>query len=152
MEWNGADIPINTNSITLTSADHKKRNLAWIGGSSAAGALIGGLLGGGKGALIGAGAGGAAGVGTAAATGKRQVRVPAESHIDLPACAASCNMSATYSSKPDQIAGENLGPVRKLRRFGQIRRRSFLRLREKRADASQGIRKCLARVDGRSEF
>ena len=79
MEWNGSDVPINTNSITLTSADHKKRNLAWIGGSSAAGALIGGLLGGGKGALIGAGAGGAAGVGTAAATGKRQVRVPAES-------------------------------------------------------------------------
>jgi hypothetical protein len=79
MEWNGADVPIDTNSITLTSADHKKRNLAWIGGSSAAGALIGGLLGGGKGALIGAGAGGAAGVGTAAATGRRQVRVPAES-------------------------------------------------------------------------
>ncbi len=79
MEWKGADVPIDTNSITLTSADHKKRNLAWIGGSSAAGALIGGLLGGGKGALIGAGAGGAAGVGTAAATGRRQVRVPAES-------------------------------------------------------------------------
>jgi hypothetical protein len=79
MEWNGADVPIDTNSITLTSADHKKRNLAWIGGSSAAGALIGGLLGGGKGALIGAGAGGAAGVGTAAATGRRQIRVPAES-------------------------------------------------------------------------
>jgi outer membrane lipoprotein SlyB len=79
MEWNGAEVSIDTNSVTLTSADHKKRNLAWIGGSSAAGALIGGLLGGGKGALLGAGAGGGAGVATAAATGKRQVRIPAES-------------------------------------------------------------------------
>jgi hypothetical protein len=79
MEWNGADVSIDTNRVTLTSADHKKRNLAWIGGSSAAGALIGGLLGGGKGALLGAGAGGGAGLATAAATGKRQVRIPAES-------------------------------------------------------------------------
>jgi hypothetical protein len=81
MEWNGSEVPIDTNSVTLTSADHKKRNLAWIGGSSAAGALIGGLLGGGKGALIGAGAGGGAGVATAAATGKHQIRIPAESML-----------------------------------------------------------------------
>ena len=36
MEWNGAEVPLNTNSVTLTSADHKKRNLAWIGGGSGA--------------------------------------------------------------------------------------------------------------------
>ena len=58
MEWNGAEVPLNTNSVTLTSADHKKRNLAWIGGGSGAGALVGALLGGGKGAVLGAAAGG----------------------------------------------------------------------------------------------
>jgi hypothetical protein len=79
MEWNGAEVPIDTNSVTLTSAGHKKHNLAWIGGGSGAGALIGGLLGGSKGALLGAGAGGGAGVATAAATGKRKVHIPAES-------------------------------------------------------------------------
>lgn len=79
MEWNGAEVPLNTNSVTLTSADHKKRNLAWIGGGSGAGALVGALLGGGKGAVLGAAAGGGAGVAGAAATGKRQVRIPAES-------------------------------------------------------------------------
>ena len=79
MEWNGAELPIDTNNVTWNSGDHKKRNLAWIGGGSAAGALIGGLLGGGKGAAIGAGAGGGAGVAGAAATGKLQVRIPAES-------------------------------------------------------------------------
>ncbi len=79
MEWNGAEVPLNTNSVTLTSADHKKRNLAWIGGGSGAGALVGALLGGGKGAVLGAAAGGGAGVAGAAVIGKRQVRIPAES-------------------------------------------------------------------------
>jgi hypothetical protein len=79
MEWNGAEVPLNTNSVTFSSADHKKRNLAWIGGGSGAGALVGALLGGGKGAVLGAAAGGGAGVAGAAATGKRQVRIPAES-------------------------------------------------------------------------
>jgi hypothetical protein len=79
MEWNGVELPIDTNNVTWNSDGHKKRNLAWIGGGSAAGALIGGLLGGGKGAVMGAGAGGGAGVASAAATGKKQVRIPAES-------------------------------------------------------------------------
>ena len=104
MEWNGSEVPIDTNSITLTSADHKKRNLAWIGGSSAAGALIGGLLGGGKGALIGAGAGGGAGVGTAAATGKRQVPRSSGITIDLPACADQSQIMSglTRAAGPDR--------------------------------------------------
>ncbi|HYI97703.1 MAG TPA: hypothetical protein VEX68_29455 [Bryobacteraceae bacterium] len=79
MEWNGAELPIDTNNVTWNSGDHKTRNLAWITSGSAAGALIGGLLGGGKGAAIGAGAGGGAGLAGATATGKLQVRIPAES-------------------------------------------------------------------------
>lgn len=79
MEWNDTDLSIDTNSVTWTSADHKRRNLAWIGGGSGVGALIGGLVGGAKGALIGAGAGLGAGFTGAAITGKRKVRIPAES-------------------------------------------------------------------------
>jgi len=47
----------------------------------AAGALIGGLAGGGKGAAIGAGVGAAAGTGVAAATGKEEAIIPAESAL-----------------------------------------------------------------------
>ena len=42
------------------------------------GALIGGLVGGGKGAAIGAGAGAAAGTGGAALTGEKNIEIPAE--------------------------------------------------------------------------
>jgi hypothetical protein len=79
VEVNGANVPVQTSSVTKVSADHKKRNLLLIGGGSGLGALIGGLAGGPKGVLIGAGAGAAAGTAGAAATGKRQVRIPAES-------------------------------------------------------------------------
>lgn len=48
MEWNGTEVTIDTNGVTWTNADHKKHVLAWIGRGAAAGALIGGLLGGGK--------------------------------------------------------------------------------------------------------
>lgn len=60
---------------------HLKRNLAWIGGSGAGGAVIGALAAGGKGALIGGPVG--AGVGTAVAfmTGKKDIRLPAEAAL-----------------------------------------------------------------------
>ncbi len=58
---------------------HKGRNVKAIGGTAAAGAIIGALAGGGKGAAIGAGAGAGAGTVGAAATGKKDVRLPVES-------------------------------------------------------------------------
>lgn len=60
---------------------HLKRNLAWIGGSGAGGAIIGAIAAGGKGALIGGPVG--AGVGTAVAyvTGKHDLRLPAETPL-----------------------------------------------------------------------
>jgi len=74
-------IPVSTNSRTFQGKSHTKGNAVKIGGGTAAGALIGGLAGGGKGALIGAGAGAAAGTGVAYATGKEQAVVPAESTL-----------------------------------------------------------------------
>ncbi|PYY17497.1 MAG: hypothetical protein DMG61_02320 [Acidobacteria bacterium] len=75
-EVNGQHVA--TGSHTFKGKSHKKSNVTKIGGGAAAGALIGGLAGGGKGALIGTAAGGAAGTGVAVATGKEEAVVPAE--------------------------------------------------------------------------
>jgi hypothetical protein len=69
---------ISSSARTYRGKGHAKSNVTKIGGGTAAGALIGGLVGGGKGALIGAGAGAAAGTGVAAATGKQEAYIPAE--------------------------------------------------------------------------
>ncbi|MGA8309514.1 MAG: hypothetical protein WB755_05755, partial [Terriglobales bacterium] len=66
-----------------------KSNATKIGGGAAAGALIGGLVGGGKGAGIGALAGGGAGTGVAAATGKEEAVIPAESALTFTTTAAA---------------------------------------------------------------
>jgi hypothetical protein len=82
-ELNGRSYPIATNGVSRVSADHKRRNLGFIGGGSALGAAIGAIAGGGKGALIGAGAGAAAGTAGAAATGKRNIHLPAETPLSF---------------------------------------------------------------------
>jgi hypothetical protein len=70
--------PVYSTRVSRKGASHTKGNVAKIGGSTAGGALIGGLLGGGKGAAIGAGVGAAGGTGVAAATGKKEAVIPAE--------------------------------------------------------------------------
>jgi hypothetical protein len=74
-------VRLQTSSVGRKGASHTKSNVTKIGGTSAVGALIGGIAGGGKGALIGAGAGAAAGTGVAAATGKKEAVIPAESTL-----------------------------------------------------------------------
>ncbi len=69
---------IATNTITRVSGGHKKRNIAFIGGGGAGGAIIGAIAAGGKGALIGGPIGAGAGLGVAALTGKKNVRLSAE--------------------------------------------------------------------------
>jgi hypothetical protein len=66
-------VPVTTSSVIARGSSHEKRNLAWIGGSTAGGALIGGLAGGGKGALIGSMVGAGGGTTAAYATGKKDV-------------------------------------------------------------------------------
>jgi hypothetical protein len=81
VEVSGKSYDIDTNTITETGQNHNKRNLGFIGGGAAGGALIGGLAGGGKGALIGSAIGAGAGTAGAAATGKKDISLPAETHL-----------------------------------------------------------------------
>lgn len=80
---NGNQVPIQTGAITLTKKGKGKRSAVVIGGGAAAGALIGGLLGGGKGAAVGALAGGGAGTAGAAYTGNDEIVLPAESALSF---------------------------------------------------------------------
>lgn len=70
--------PIATGDLTVKADSHTTRNVLIIGGSSGAGAAIGGAAGGGKGAAIGALVGAGAGTAGAYLTGKREIVVPAE--------------------------------------------------------------------------
>lgn len=74
-------LALATSSIVVRGASHKKRNLAWIGGGTGGGALIGALAAGGKGALIGSGIGAAAGTTTAFLSGKKDVGFTAERRL-----------------------------------------------------------------------
>lgn len=77
----GKPLALQTSSIFVKGGAHEKRNLAMIGGGAGAGALIGGVSGGGKGALIGTGAGATGGTGVAYATGKKEVSIGAEQRL-----------------------------------------------------------------------
>jgi hypothetical protein len=71
-------IHVVTSTVSRQGSSHKGRDVKAVGGTAAAGAIIGALAGGGKGAAIGAGAGAAAGTAGAAATGKKDIRIPVE--------------------------------------------------------------------------
>ena len=77
----GKMLPVATSAFRAKGKSHTKSNVTKIGGGAAAGALIGGLAGGGKGALIGTAAGAGAGTGVAAATGKQEAVIHAETAI-----------------------------------------------------------------------
>jgi hypothetical protein len=69
---------LDTQVFHIKGESHTKSNAAKIGGTAAAGTILGAIFGGGKGALIGAGAGAAAGTVAAAATGKKEAKVESE--------------------------------------------------------------------------
>jgi hypothetical protein len=85
---------VRTASVGRQGKSHTKSNAMKIGGGAAAGALIGGLAGGGKGAAIGTLAGGGAGTGVAAATGKQEAVYPAESVVTFTVAGASASSAA----------------------------------------------------------
>ncbi len=84
-------VAVKTSSVFRKGDSHTKSNATKIGGGTAAGAVLGGILGGGKGALIGAGAGAAAGTGVAAASGKKEAVIPAEAMLTFTTTAATTN-------------------------------------------------------------
>jgi hypothetical protein len=83
IEINGSNVAITTTGFRAKGKSHTKGNVEKIGGGAAAGALIGGIAGGGKGALIGTAAGAGAGTGVAAATGKEEAVIHAESALSF---------------------------------------------------------------------
>jgi hypothetical protein len=89
LEIHSKAIAIATTAYHAKGKSHTKGNVEKIGGGAAAGALIGGLAGGGKGALIGTAAGAGAGTGLAAATGKEEAAVPAEAALTFTTTAAA---------------------------------------------------------------
>lgn len=81
VEVHGRLVALSTTAYRAKGKSHTKSNVTKIGGGAAAGALIGGLAGGGKGALIGSAAGAGAGTGVAAATGKEEAVIHAETAV-----------------------------------------------------------------------
>jgi hypothetical protein len=79
----GETYQIQTNVYSATVKGKGKRTAATTGGGAAAGALIGGIAGGGKGAGIGALVGGGAGLIGGAATGNQQIEIPPESTLSF---------------------------------------------------------------------
>ncbi len=78
---NGESVPINTAAYAQQGGARGKQSAIRTGIGAAAGALIGGLAGGGKGAAIGSLAGGGAGAGFQLATHGEQVKVPSETQL-----------------------------------------------------------------------
>jgi hypothetical protein len=77
----GQDVPLETSHINARGGSHKKRNLAWIGGGTGTGALIGGIASGGTGALIGSAIGAGGGTAAAFGTGKKDVGFAVERRL-----------------------------------------------------------------------
>ena len=79
----GKGYQIASSAYTASEKGKGKRSAVITGGGAVAGALIGGLAGGGKGAAIGAGVGGGGGLAASAGTGGKNVTLPAESRINF---------------------------------------------------------------------
>lgn len=79
----GRRYPLNTRDLTRTKKGKGKRSLAFIGGGTGLGMLIGGVAAGGPGLLIGGLAGAGAGTGVAGLTGNRDIEIPAESIVSF---------------------------------------------------------------------
>jgi hypothetical protein len=81
MTFDGKRYPLSTGRLTQTKKGKGKRTAGWIGGTSGAGMLIGGLATGGVGLIVGGLAGAGAGTLIAGTTGNRDIDIPSESIV-----------------------------------------------------------------------
>jgi hypothetical protein len=89
LQSSSRSLPIETQDLTIKAGSHTTRNVVIIGGSTGAGAIIGGIAGGGKGAVIGAATGAGAGTLAAFLTGKREIELPSETLLTFESVSTS---------------------------------------------------------------
>lgn len=77
----GRAVDISTEQVTQASSSRTARSGKVIGGTAAAGAIIGAIAGGGKGAAIGTVAGAGAGTAAQAVTKGQRVKIPSETRL-----------------------------------------------------------------------
>ncbi len=94
-----------TDPLRIDGKSHLLRNVALIGGSAAAGALIGGVLDGKKGAALGAGIGTGGGTATAYMTGKKEIVLPVETELTFVVAGGAGGAAATTTprSEPEAV-------------------------------------------------
>jgi hypothetical protein len=78
---NGRPMDVTSTDVKTESSSRGARSAKVIGGTTALGAIIGGIAGGGKGAAIGAGSGAAVGTGAEVLTGGQKVKIPSETRL-----------------------------------------------------------------------
>jgi hypothetical protein len=78
---NGQPVDVTSQDVTKTSSSRGERSAKVIGGTTALGAIIGAVAGGGKGAAIGAVSGAAVGTGAQIATHGQRVKIPSETRL-----------------------------------------------------------------------
>jgi len=81
VQVNGRLVDVNTTDVSEQSGSRGARSGKVIGGTTALGAIIGAIAGGGKGAAIGAGSGAAVGTGAQVMTKGQRVRIPSETRL-----------------------------------------------------------------------
>jgi hypothetical protein len=78
---NGRMIDVTSGDVSQASSSRGARSGKVIGGTAAVGAILGGIVGGGRGAAIGAGSGAAVGTGAEVLTKGQRVRIPSETRL-----------------------------------------------------------------------
>jgi hypothetical protein len=93
---------LTTQAFLIKGESHAKANIEKIGGTTAAGAIMGAIFGGGKGAAVGAGVGAATGTGIAAATGRKDAKVESEAVLAFVTIASTADTTVARSGQETQ--------------------------------------------------